>query len=268
LKYSSRLFLQAFAVLAFSMTAAGCGALKKPAPPDPALVEELRTVRKAGVEAFKKGELEEAYQLTEKALELGEKHLGDFPKDMAMIHLQKALVQQARGQFGEAEVESAKAMQVFKPVPELHREYAQAVGVHGAALYKQGKNEQAIPVLKEAIQGYERSGDLYTSNGLGLLSVISNLLFKVEKFDEAGKYASQIRDICSLPSTRIPVLNRLDALTSLGQAALEQKQWKLALENYQKALEFGEKNQVNFLALVPVRGGIAKAKEMLESAPK
>lgn len=255
-------------ILALVLGVAGCGALKKPAPPDPAVVEELRSARKAGAEALKKGDLEEAYQLTEKALELGEKHLMDFPKDVAIIHLQKALVQRARGKSVEAETESAKAMQVFKDVPELQREYAQALAVNGGALYQQGKNQEAIEVLKEAIKGYEKSGDLYTINGLSILAVLNSLLAKEGKLDEAGKYARQVQDICSLQSTLIPVLNRLDALTRLGQTALEQKQWKVALDNYQRALEFGQKNQVNFLDLIVVRGGIAKAKEMLESAPK
>lgn len=255
-------------ILAQVLVVAGCGGLKKPAPPDPAVVEELRSARKAGAEALKKGDLEEAYQLTEKAVELGKKHLMDFPKDMAIIHLQKALVQRARGKFVEAETESAKAMQVFKDVPELQREYAQALGVNGGALYQQGKNQEAIGVLKEAIKGYEKSGDLYTINGLSILAVLDSLLAKEGKFDEAGKYARQVQDICSLQSTQIPVINRLNALTKLGQTALEQKQWKLALENYQRALDFGQKNQVGFLDLIAVRGGIAKAKEMLESTPK
>lgn len=266
---SSRLYWQAAAVLAFSLAAAGCGALKKPAQPDPAVVEEMRTFRKSALEAFKKGDLEQAYALTEKAIALGEKNLVDFPKDLAVIRLEKALVQHARGNFSDAEAESSKVMQALKDTPELQREYAQAVGIHGGAIYKQGKTEEAISALSEAIQGYQKSGDINTVNGLSLLNGLSQLLFQEGRFDEAGKTASQIQEVCLLPSTRIPVQSRLQVLTKLGQSAFEQKQWKMALDNYQSALHFGKRNhEITPQDLLPIQDGIAKSKEMLESAPK
>jgi tetratricopeptide (TPR) repeat protein len=245
----------------------GCGSKKPVAQPNATELAEMKSLHKAGLEEFKKGNLEEADKLTGQVLEMAEKLLPGQSTELALIRLTRAMVLHSRNQFEASASESAKVVQALKDRPDEIRGYAQALGLNGGSLVRLGRIEESVPVLQQAVRGCEKSGDLLTVNGLSIVGALGCQLYLLGKYEEAAKYVTQAREICDNPLTRVPMEKRLQVLARFGETALGQKQWELALEQYQHALAFGTKHQVGFFELIPIRGGIAKARENLP-APK
>jgi len=256
-----------FLILSFLSLLGGCGAKMAVPHPNPAELAEMMTLRKAGLEEYKKGNLEEADKITGQVLEMAERLLPAQSVELALIRMNRALILHSRQQFEASASESAKAAQALKNHPDEFRGYAQALALYGGSLVRLGKVEESVPVLQEAVRGYEKSGDLYTVSGLSAVAALGCQLYLLDQYEEAAKSVKQAREICDNPHAKVPLAKRLEILARFGDTALGKKQWELAMEQYQHALAFGKKNQVGFFELIPIQGGIAKARENLP-APK
>ena len=256
--------LLTFPILLFP---SGCGSQKLVPQPNATELAEMKSLSKAGLEAFKKGNLEEADQLSGQVLEMAERLLPGQSKELALIRLNRALVLHSRQQFEPSASEAAKAAQALKDQPDEFRGYAQALGLYGGSLVRLGKVEESVPVLQEAVRGYEKSGELFNVSGLSVVAALGCQLYLLDKYDEATKYVTQTREICDNPHAKVPMTKRLDVLARFGETALGKKQWGLALEQYQYALAFGKKHNLGFFELITIQGGIAKARENIP-APK
>ncbi len=77
----------------------GCGSQKLVPQPNATELAEMKSLSKAGLEAFKKGNLEEADHLFGQVLEMAERLLPGQSKELALIRLNRALVLHSRQQF-------------------------------------------------------------------------------------------------------------------------------------------------------------------------
>ncbi|MEM7103671.1 MAG: CHAT domain-containing tetratricopeptide repeat protein [Bacteroidota bacterium] len=106
-----------------------------------------------------------------------------------------------------------------------------------------GEYENAIKAYKTALQYYIEAEEM--NEAIGVLNNIGVTYRKVKAFDNAIRYLNQGLETCDTLIGADINKRRADLFHNLGDVHFDKKEWRLALRNYQKSVQFFEPDLFN-----------------------
>lgn len=186
-------------------------------------------------------EFKKAFDASEDVLLLMEELQLERSEHFATTLLNAATAYRAAGDFKQAYVYYAQALQIYEGlIPPGDYRYAGLYNNMSILLEKMEQNEEAIQYAKKALAIIEtlKQGEMETATTLTNLAL---LYFKVEKYDEAQNLLERALNLFEQNGDKTDA-HYSGALAGVGEAYYHMKEYDKALNAYEKALREVEKH--------------------------